>query len=564
MRDDEVRVRPGRAGRSATGSTVAQILRAANSARTLARAASRPSAFGRGRIAALTARGRTSAKGRRVTIKARVVRQRAGAAPLSTHLAYLQRDGVSRDGSPGEMFDRDQGGVDPRDFAERCSGDRHHFRFIVSPEDGATIDNLRPFTRELMRDMAQDLSTRLDWIAVEHRNTAHPHVHVLVRGRTDDGQNLVIARDYIREGMRARAERLLTIELGPRTEREQRRALDAQITADRLTPLDRGLVRMADERHGIVDLRPRRDGPASDFDAARLGRMRKLEGLGLAVPVGPAQWRIGDGTESTLQALGERGDIIKRLHRAMTDRAADEFVVAGERQSAPVVGRLVARGLDDELRGTAYTIVDGVDGKLHHLRLPNLEATSDAAAGAIVELTRSSAGSSERLALTVRSDLDLAAQATATGATWLDRKLLERDRAFAETGFGREVGEALGARREHLEGAGLARRQGQRWLFARDLLDTLREAELSAAGSQLQATTGLAAQPSGEGEQIGGTYRRRLSLASGRFAMLDDGTGFALVPWTPALERHLGAHVSGVVRGSGIDWSFQRTRDLGL
>ena len=453
---------------------------------------------------------------------------------------------------------------DGRDFADRCKLDRHHFRFIVSPEDSAEIDDLRPFTRDLMADMAHDLGTTLDWVAVEHRNTAHPHVHVLVRGRADDGQNLVIARDYIREGMRLRAERLVTLELGPRSDREVRRALDVQVGADRWTGLDRGLARLAEANDRVVDLRPQAGTPATQLGTARLGRMRKLEEFGLATNVSPAQWRLGDRAEATLRELGERGDIIKRMHRAAADRGVADFVIAGEQQANAVVGRLIERGLDDELRGTAYAIVDAVDGRVHHLRLPDLDATSDAPTGAIVEVVRPSSAETTSVRLSVQSDLSLTEQVTAPGATWLDRKLLDRDRGFAETGFGRDATDALSARVEHLAGEGLARRQNQRWVFARDLLDTLAARELAAVRTQLAIETGLPSQPTAEGEHISGTYRRRMTLASGRFAMLDDGNGFALVPWTPALEKHLGQHVSGVMRERGVDWSFERARGLGL
>src|SRR3546814_6563528 len=90
-----------------------------------------------------------------------------------------------------------------------CSSDledRHHFRFIVSPEDAGDMADLRAFTRELMDDVARDLGTDLDWVAVDHWNTDNPHIHVLLRGKADDGTDLVIDRDYIREGMRGRAE----------------------------------------------------------------------------------------------------------------------------------------------------------------------------------------------------------------------------------------------------------------------------------------------------------------------------------------------------------------------
>ena len=112
---------------------------------------------------------------------------------------------------------------------------------------------------------------------------------------------------------------------------------------------------------------------------------------------------------------------------------------------------------------------------------------------------------------------------------------------------------------------GLATRQGDRISFARDLLKTLRERELATAAARLEAETGLKRQKSGEGETVAGVYRQRLDLASGRFAMLDNGLGFELVPWKPQLEKHLGQSVTGAVTpGGGVDWSFGRKRGLTL
>ena len=501
-----------------------------------------------------------------MTVKARVVRHSTRAAPLATHVAYLQRDGVTKDGAPGRLFDAEHDEADGRSFADRCSDDRHHFRFIVSPENAAEMSNLQAFTRDLMTSAEQDLGTRLEWVAVEHHNTGHPHVHLLVRGRRDDGSDLVISRDYIREGMRARAQALVTIELGPRTDLEIRRGLEAQVDADRWTPLDRDLARDAADNYGVVDLRPvaalRPDAPHH----ARLGRMQKLERLGLVTPAGPGQWTLSPDTESSLRALGERGDIIRRLHQTMGAHSPSEWIIAGERAEQPVIGKLVARGLDDELKGTAYAIVDGVDGRAHHLRLPDLDATSDAAPGAVVETRRfTDAGGRERVALAVRSDLDVEAQATAHGATWLDRRLIAREAvALSEAGFGGEVRKALDRRTEHLVGEKLARRQGQRVLFARDLLDTLRQREIAAAGERLAAETGLPARTALEGEHVAGVYRQRVALASGRFAMIDNGLGFSLVPWTTTLERYLGRQVAGVATATGMDWSFGRRRGVGI
>ena len=121
------------------------------------------------------------------------------------------------------------------------------------------------------------------------------------------------------------------------------------------------------------------------------------------------------------------------------------------------------------------------------------------------------------------------------------------------------------ARAEHLVAEGLARRQGQRVILQRDLLNTLRRRDVDAAGVRLSVETGLPYVPPASGEHVAGTYRQRLALTSGRFAMIDNGLGFALVPWTPTLEKHLGRHVSGIAMpGGGVDWLFGRKRGLGL
>jgi type IV secretory pathway VirD2 relaxase len=113
--------------------------------------------------------------------------------------------GVAKDGAHGRMFDAEHNDADYGAFVERCQGDRHHFRFIVSPQDAEQLSDPRAFTRDLMAQAEQDLGTKLDWIDVDHWNTDNPHIHVIVRGKGDDGRDLVIARDYISHGLRARA-----------------------------------------------------------------------------------------------------------------------------------------------------------------------------------------------------------------------------------------------------------------------------------------------------------------------------------------------------------------------
>lgn len=576
--ENDFRIRPGRIRSTraqAARPFIAQALAAAKKAgggvsRSGRIVSGNRSRFGHGQRASIQANRLITSRSRGAVVKSRVVRHTARAAPLGTHLKYLRREGVTRDGKKARLFGPETENADAGAFVERCQDDRHHFRFIVSPDDALEMADLKSFTRDLVGQMEKDLGTRLDWVAVDHWNTEHPHVHLIVRGVRDDGQDLVISRDYIKEGMRDRARDLITQELGPRTDLDIRRTLERQINSERWTQLDRQLVRDGRET-GVIDLAPHADRQPDEFHALKVGRLRKLETLGLADQVGPGQWVIDGKAEATLRELGERGDIIKRMHRALTERGiergAASYVLAAESLDTPIIGRLVDRGLDDELNGTAYAVVDGTDGRTHHIRLPDLDATGDSAPGSIVELRKfDDANGQRRVALAVRSDLDLNAQITASGATWLDRQNIAREpAALSEGGFGAEVRQALDRRAEHLIEQGLAERQGKRVSFNSNLIDTLRRRELETLGEKLAAERGQPFNRAGTGEFVAGTYRQRITLASGRFAMLDDGLGFQLVPWTPSLEKQLGKHVSGVARDDGgIDWSFGRKRGLGL
>jgi type IV secretory pathway VirD2 relaxase len=308
-RDDDLRVRPGRIQHGNRGAKrpqtfVGEVMRAAKKVGHVdvsfrSSHGRNQSRFGRGRRAIQL---RSSA--RRVATKAGVVRHqgtRFRSAPLPKHIADLKREGVTRDGEEARMFDGATDAADERAFAERCEADQHHFLFIISPEDAATLADLKTFTRELMRDVEADLGTRLDWIAVDHSNTDNPHVHVLIRGRADDGRDLVISREYISRGFRDRAAERVTMELGPRSEQEIRTALEREVEAERWTSLDRALRGISDECGGIADLLPGAAAEAAELRRLLLGRAAKLERLGLAEPAGPACWTLKPGLETALR-----------------------------------------------------------------------------------------------------------------------------------------------------------------------------------------------------------------------------------------------------------------------
>jgi hypothetical protein len=135
---------------------------------------------------------------RRLIVRARYARQRRGdLGAARAHLHYIQRDGVTREGEPGRLYDAHGDDADVGAFLDRSEGDPHQFRFIMSAEDSPRLRDVKPFVRDLMRQMEQDLDTKLDWVAVDHFNIGHPHTHIVVRGRHDRGQISVMARDYI-------------------------------------------------------------------------------------------------------------------------------------------------------------------------------------------------------------------------------------------------------------------------------------------------------------------------------------------------------------------------------
>jgi type IV secretory pathway VirD2 relaxase len=167
-----------------------------------------PSALKRGMGAGVRAAAGLVAPGsRRVIVKARYTRIIGGdLGAARAHIKYILRDGVTREGMPGLLYDASHDEADASDFLDRSGQDPHQFRFIVSPEDSARLADLKPFIRDLLSQMERDLETKLDWLAVNHFNTGHPHTHIVIRGRDDQGRDLVMARDYIAHGVRARAQ----------------------------------------------------------------------------------------------------------------------------------------------------------------------------------------------------------------------------------------------------------------------------------------------------------------------------------------------------------------------
>jgi hypothetical protein len=148
---------------------------------------------------------------RRVIAKMRIVKVcRLQSRATRVHLRYLRREGIAFDGER-QLYTALDDVADTASFLDRGRDDRHQFRLIISPEDGAEVGSLRDFTRRLMVQMERDLETTLDWVAIDHYNTGHPHTHIVIRGVTDQDKILYIANDYITYAIRYRARELVTL-----------------------------------------------------------------------------------------------------------------------------------------------------------------------------------------------------------------------------------------------------------------------------------------------------------------------------------------------------------------
>ena len=653
-RDDDFRVRPSapkNRGKGQGQSFVSKVLKQAGKASSGKSAVRRPGAagtgqrpgsrLGRGHTAARFAGAKLTPMSRRVTIKTLLVNhQRASPQSLAKHLRYVERDGAGRDGEPGRAYGPQADEADLDAFKERCADDRHHFRFIVSPEDGAELDDLRTYTRHLVNRMEADLGTRLDWVAVDHWNTDNPHTHLIVRGRDDTGKDLIIAGDYIAHGFRHRAAELATEWLGPRTELEIQQTLQREVEQERWTSLDHTLQREAGD-DGRVQVRRFNEPKLQRQRLLLIGRLQCLQRLGLADEAQPGTWTTHADAEKTLRALGERGDIIRTMQRAMGGQPRELAVFEPGDDGRTIIGRVAAKGLADELHDRGYLVIDGTDGKAHYVALNARDELVNYPTGAVVEVRGSAevrgadknivalasdglyrtdhhlaiaqgqavpgrdpqevvathvrrlealrrAGIVERVAeglwkvpddlpergrqydaqrlggvaVELKSHIPIERQARVIGATWLDQQLIGGGKGLGDLGFGGEAKQAMQQRADFLAEQGLAERRGQRVILARNLLGTLRNRELAQVAQDIAAETGLAHRPTADGQRVAGIYRRSVMLASGRYAVLDDGMGFSLVPWRSVIEQRLGRQIAATVRSGGVSWEIGRRPGL--
>jgi type IV secretory pathway VirD2 relaxase len=285
----------------------------------------------------------------------------------------LERDSATRPGEPeaGAFGPSTQDVSLPNLLTKwQENGDGFIWKFIISPEFGERVE-LQRLTRELMGQIESDLGKPIEWGAIAHFNTEHPHVHVALRGISSDGQELRLSRDYIKRGIRDIAQDACTRQLGFRTSLDAAEAERREIGESRLTSLDRQIFTIAtpdperpenrllveiEQRHVLSGARQRK----------LMARMAVLKRMGLAEEIGPSTWMLRSDAEHVLRTMRLATDRQRTLarHRALLSDDRLGFEVLDWKRMASVEGRIVGHD-EDEYSGRGYLLLESTNAKIY-------------------------------------------------------------------------------------------------------------------------------------------------------------------------------------------------------
>jgi type IV secretory pathway VirD2 relaxase len=300
------------------------------------------------------------------------------------HGRYVARESAATEPTAAG-FDRSTHGIDMAATLEswQAAGDRRLWKIIISPEFGERADLIR-LTRDLMERMDKDLGTPLDWVAVAHFNTEHPHVHVALRGVGQDGREFQLPREYVKAGIRSIAEDLCTRQLGHRTEMDAAEAERREVREQRFTSLDRAILRRAmphpEGQHSTVSIPAEGWGRLEDALRLRrqnlIARLGVLERMGLARTSGPGTWSLRSDLPIVLRAMQRAADRQKTLsaHGVLISDERLPVEALDFRRTPAVEGRVLVHG-EDEQSGRSYLMLEGVDARVHFIEYtPEMEA----------------------------------------------------------------------------------------------------------------------------------------------------------------------------------------------
>ncbi len=415
------RLRPGRARRTSTPprpitGTALNLLR-------LARLVSRSSkgASTRSRSLQFRAAQASSPFQRRCIVNVRFANGRTPGG-WKAHGKYVERDSAK-----GDVHAKDdpgfakQGAGDRSDPADRLglaktqslasladswqkAGDKRIFKIILSPEDVEA--NLAETAGQIISHIEEHFGTSVTWGGVIHRNTDHPHVHLIVRGRVRTDEAFKLPPQMIRNGLRQAAQASITRQLGPRTIEDIRRQKQEELSVNRVTPLDRKILERGEPQRG--------DGAhlrvGKEVTTSERSRLRHLTTIGLAKVDSREGWLIRADMIPQLQQmkdLQDRARILFRSGVAISDpHAPMEYSSSAKR----LVGRVLLNS-EDERTGALQTVLETTEGKIeilcHDSTLRAAWARGDLEPGNVVTIDALRSDPSRLFAVSVGRDVEI-------------------------------------------------------------------------------------------------------------------------------------------------------------
>jgi type IV secretory pathway VirD2 relaxase len=323
----------------------------------------------------------------RVAVRVRYSK-RGRAGQWKAHGHYIQRESAT--GGKGG-FDESTHTVKPSERLDRWQkeGDELLWKIIISPERGNELD-MEQFTRDLLAQMDKDLDLRLEWTAVVHTNTDYRHVHLVIRGVDKDGKEVKLPRDYVKRGIRQRAQELATTKLGHRLEYDVILAHAKMVQQARFTDLDRAILRRTPE--GAVYVNPALStGIRQATEACYADRLSYLQSIGLAQQTAEHSWTVAPNTEKVLRSIADAHDRQRTLDRfgvPASDPATPVHATAW-RDIDKLEGRILVHGQEDN-RDQAYMLIEDVNGVIrfmeHRREIEQLRAVGRLQPGAYVAM----------------------------------------------------------------------------------------------------------------------------------------------------------------------------------
>jgi hypothetical protein len=323
------------------------------------------------------------------------------------------------------------------------AGDKRIFKVILSPEDSNV--NFQRTASEMVARIERYTGTPVEWGGVVHRNTDHPHAHIVVRGRLRSGEPLQLPPDLIRRGLRETVQSSLTRQLGPRTIADIEHQKQVELTANRVTPLDRRLAGRAIPC--AADLVYKDAGITTS--AAEVSRLRHLKELGLSKPYAGDRWLVRSDFVTQLQQMKDIQDRARTLFRCGVVISDPHAQMEYSTFSKKLIGRVLLNS-EDERTGALQTIFETTEGKIEMIRhdatLRAAWARGDLEPGNVVTIDSLRSNPDKLYASTLGKDKDVLTNEKALGSIMRRMRSMSLAAGESDKGWMGQLNSAIRAR----------------------------------------------------------------------------------------------------------------------